>query len=107
MRTITAKTGDWLPDAQRWLTELIAEFEALSYEDLVRLLKQQSADREALVRFRDFPGGRLCADPVLASIGRVRRRISVEIVVVPKAGADVRQIPAHYFERYADGRLRR
>jgi hypothetical protein len=87
--------------AEAWLGELVTEFERLTYAELAKLEQQQATDRDALVRFRDFPEGRLCADPIVSTIGRLRRRITVEIVVVSNQ-ARWQHVPCHWFQRWPD-----
>ena len=92
-------------DAQKRAEELGAELMRLSYNDLVDLRHAQCENSDTLCRFEDHPKGELYVDVGIGKLGRMRKRISVEITVTGDGWEKWDQPGCVYFERFASGKL--
>ena len=94
-------------DATRHLERAARELEALSYDELAKLAEAQDDNPELLSRYEQCQGTEVYIDTAVVKLGRLRKRVSVEMILTADGWEAWARVPCVYFERYASGKLYR
>jgi hypothetical protein len=92
-------------DLEQCAADMAAEFKAMSYAQLEELYQRRRPGSDEPVLYRNWRGTSVSMDVTLAKFGRLRPRISVEIIVAEDTPTSGPTQARTYFERFASGQL--
>ena len=82
-----------------------AELKQLSYEELEKLAACQDGNDVTLDRELKVSGETVYVNTAIGKLGRIHKRVCVEMVLSAKGGTLWPDTPCVYFERFESGRL--
>ena len=94
-----------LEDAEACLEAAAAELRELSYEELERFARSHGMLDDWQSREVQIDGEKVDVNTMIGKLGRIHKRISVELTLSAESGMLPADTPFLYFERYESGRL--
>lgn len=92
-------------DANQCIEEAAAELKALSYDELMQLAARQDKSHDVKSREMQVAGETVYANTRIFTVGRLRKRVGVEMTLSTEGGREWAWTPCVYFERFEKGHL--
>jgi hypothetical protein len=82
-----------------------ADLKAMSYEELERFGRSEGMLNNWQSQERQVDGERVYVNTMICKLGRIQKRVSVELTLSAEAGKLPANTPCLYFERFKTGRF--